>query len=99
MKKFSLCILLLLLALALGDGTALAQDENGKLNLNAATEEQLAKVPGIKPELAKRILEKRKANGEFVDMDELLDVDGVDANLLRKLKDRLFVKPAANCNC
>lgn len=99
MKKYSLCILLLLLALALGCGTALAQDENGKLNLNAATEEQLAKIPGIKPELAKRILEKRKANGEFVDMDELLDVEGVDANLLRQFKDRLYVKPASNCNC
>mgnify|MGYP000952662976 FL=1 len=93
------CSLLLFLMLALAGGVALAQDESGKLNLNAATVEQLAQVPGMTPDLAKKIIEKRKANGEFVDMDELLDVDGVDANLLRKLKDRLFVKPAANCNC
>lgn len=98
MKKLSLCALLLL-SLALGAAPARAQDENGKLNLNTATQEQLVQVPGIKPELAKRILEKRKANGEFVDMDELLDVEGVDANLLRQLKERVYVKPAANCNC
>lgn len=98
MKKLSLCVLLLL-GLGLGCGAAQAQDEDGKLNLNAATEEQLANVPGLKPELAKRIVEKRKANGEFVDMEELLDVEGVDANLLRRFKERLYVKPAADCNC
>ncbi|MFZ5813343.1 MAG: ComEA family DNA-binding protein [Thermodesulfobacteriota bacterium] len=98
MKKLSLCSLLLL-ALVFAAGTVLAQDEDGKLNLNAATQEQLVQIPGIKPELATRIIEKRKADGEFVDMDELLDVEGVDADLLRQLKERVYVKPAANCNC
>jgi len=97
--KYVLCSLFLVLLLALSGGAVHAQDQGGKLNLNAATAEQLAQVPGMTPDLAKRIVEKRKANGEFVDMDELLDVNGVDANLLRKLKDHLFVKPAANCNC
>jgi len=98
MKKFSLCTLLLL-ALVFAAGTALAQDEDGKLNLNAATQEQLVQIPGVTPELATRIIEKRKDNGEFVDMDELLDVEGLDANLLRQLKERVYVKPAATCNC
>jgi len=93
------CSMLLVLSLLLSGGAALAQDKDGKLNLNAATAEQLVKVAGIKPDLAKRIIDHRKAKGEFVDIDELLDVQGVDGNLLRKMKVRIYVKPAANCNC
>lgn len=97
--KTIICSLLLVLSLFLSAGAALAQDKDGKLNLNAATAEQLVKVGGIKPDLAKRIIDHRKAKGEFVDIDELLDVQGVDGNLLRKMKVRIYVKPAANCNC
>lgn len=98
MKTF-LRTLAIVIALALGSGAALAQDKDGRLNLNAASQEQLVKVTGMKPDLAKRIVDHRKAKGEFVDIEELLDVKGVDGNLLRQLKQRLYVKPAANCNC
>jgi|APHig6443717497_1056834.scaffolds.fasta_scaffold135555_2 competence protein ComEA len=97
--KLFLRALALTCSLVLCSGLALAQDKDGRLNLNAATQEQLVKVTGMKPDLAKRIIEHRKAKGEFVDIDELLDVKGVDNNLLRKIKQRVYVKPAANCNC
>ena len=99
MKKNIVCLVfLLILSSFVTQYLAIAQEE-GKLNLNTATLEQLTKEAGVKPELAKKIIDKRKANGEFVDMDELLDVDGVDNNLLRQLKQKMFVKPAAGCNC
>lgn len=73
--------------------------KDGKLNLNAASKEDLVKIPGISPELADRILEQRKQNGEFVDLQELLDIEGVDNKLLRQLKKKIYLEPASNCNC
>lgn len=73
--------------------------KDGKLNLNAATKEDLVKIPEISPELADRILQQRKQNGEFVDMQELLDIEGVDNKLLRQLKKKVYLEPASNCNC
>lgn len=78
---------------------AYASDENaGKVNLNSATSEQLVSA-GITEEMATAILELREENEEFVDMEELLDVDGVDANLLRQLKKKVFIEEVKGCNC
>lgn len=79
--------------------TAYAGNENaGKVNLNSATKEQLISV-GITEEMATEILELREENEEFVDMDELLDVEGVDANFLRQLKKKMFIEEVKGCNC
>ncbi|HKI80462.1 MAG TPA: helix-hairpin-helix domain-containing protein [Pseudodesulfovibrio sp.] len=98
MKK---CIiaLTLLLTLALCAAPAFAADNGGKINLNVATVEQLEAVDGISHELAEKIVELREENGEFVDMSELLDVDGVDNALLRKLNDFIYIEAASDCNC
>lgn len=98
MKKV-LIALALMLALALCAAPALAGDNDGKINLNVATVEQLEAIDGISHELAEKIVEQRKENGEFVDMSELLDIDGVDNALLRKLGDFLYIEAASDCNC
>ena len=99
MKNMALCSLLIILTMLMTAGHVLAQDEDGKLDLNTATIEQLVQIPGVKPDMAQKILEKRKATGEFVDMDELLDVEGMDENILNQIKERVYVKPASKCNC
>ena len=91
--------LALVLGLAVAAAPVFAGGNDGKLNLNVATVEQLAEVPGISLELAQAIIDLREENEEFVDMDELLDVDGINANLLRKLNKCLFLEPASSCNC
>ncbi len=75
-----------------------AGDED-KININSATAEELAKVPGLNQELAERIIEAREENGEFVDMDELLDIEGIDTKLLRQLKKHIKVEELDGCNC
>jgi competence ComEA-like helix-hairpin-helix protein len=56
------------------------------VNINKATEEELVKsVPLISPELAKKIVKYRKDNGNFQTLEELLQVDGFDRNLLRRI--------------
>ncbi len=76
-----------------------AKFKDGKLNLNLATMEDLVKVPGLNKDLAEKILNARKKTTEFVDIEELKDIDGIDEALFRKLKNQVFVEPAAGCNC
>lgn len=111
MKKYVIltCIFSLLV---FGTGLAMAADliaeageevnmmtQDGKLNLNAATKEKLMEVPEMTEEIADGILELREENGEFVDIEELLDVDGVDPGKLRIFKKFMGVESVAGCNC
>ncbi len=73
--------------------------KDGKLNLNAATKEDLAKIKELSPEVADEILKTREENGEFVDLEELLDIEGVDNKLLRILKKVIYLEKASDCNC
>lgn len=98
MKKLIIA-LTLLLAMAIAAAPAFAGSDDGKLNLNAATVEQLEAIDGISHQLAVEIVELRKKNGEFVDMSELLEVEGMDNTLLRKLDKFLYIEPASDCNC
>ena len=75
-----------------------AKDED-KINLNSATVEELAKVPVINKKLAKRIIEAREENGEFVDMEELLDIEEIDETLLDQLKKYITIEEQDDCNC
>ncbi len=47
------------------------------VNLNSASTEQLATLPGIGPTLAARIAQWREQNGRFTAVDELLEVSGI----------------------
>jgi len=98
MKKMIIA-LTLMLALALAAAPAFAGENDGKLNLNTVTVEQLVAIDGIDQSMAEAIIELRTENEEFVDFEELLDVDGVDNKLLRKLGKSLFIEPASDCNC
>jgi competence protein ComEA len=60
--------------------------EKATLNLNAATAEQLATLPGIGPKVAERILEYRTKNGGFKKIEELMNVKGIGEKSFLKLK-------------
>jgi len=47
------------------------------VGLNDAGADMLAKVPGLGPALAARIVAFRETNGAFANLDELLDVNGM----------------------
>jgi competence protein ComEA len=92
----SLAALMLITALTCG---VYADDDEAKLNLNAATVKELVKIPGLNQDLAEKIIELREKNGEFIDMEELLDIPGIDNKLLRQLKKHLYIEPVDDCNC
>lgn len=52
-----------------------APDE--RLDLNAATEDELDELPGIGPTLAGRIVAYREEHGPFSAPEELMEVDGI----------------------
>ena len=60
--------------------------EKAALNLNAATAEQLAALPGIGAKVAERILEYRTKNGGFKKIEELMNVKGIGEKSFLKLK-------------
>ena len=61
------------------------------LDLNTATAEELAELPGIGEELARRIVEYRTEHGPFGDVAELMEVSGIGEGKMDALKDRVTV--------
>ena len=61
------------------------------VNVNKATTEELIKVRGIGPVMAKRIIEYRDKNGMFKSIDDLRQVQGIGGNKLKRIQDQVTV--------
>jgi competence protein ComEA len=57
-----------------------------RLDLNTATEDELALLPGVGPALARRLVEAREDGGGFASWDAVDDVPGVGAAKLQTLQ-------------
>jgi competence protein ComEA len=79
----------LAIALALAAGTAPAsatEKLSGVVNVNTASAEQLAMLPGIGDARAREIVAARKARGGFKQVEDLLAVKGIGEASLAKLR-------------
>jgi len=79
--------------LVLGATLSLAMD--GKVDLNAATMEQLQQVKGIGPAIAQRILDYKQQHGSFKTVEDLLNVKGIGKSKLAALREVVTVGLAA----
>ncbi len=102
----SICMLVILVFASCFflSGTGGAADEKlvGKtVNINKATADELATVPLITPELAKKIVKYREENGDFQVIEELLQVDGFSRDLLNRIKSFLLLEGLGGdaCTC
>ncbi len=64
-------------------GTATAMR---RVNVNVATAEELATLPGIGPVLSERIVAYREQNGPFTSLDQLVEVEGISTRLIDELR-------------
>ena len=62
------------------------------LDLNTATAEELAALPGIGPELAGRIVAYREEHGGFGSMEEIMEVSGIGEGKFAALEGRITVE-------
>ena len=61
------------------------------LDLNAATAEELAELPGIGEELARRIVEYRAEHGAFQNVEGIMEVSGIGEGKFAALEGRITV--------
>ena len=62
------------------------------LDLNTATVEELAQLPGIGEELARRIMEYREVSGPFETTEQLMEVSGIGEGKFAALEGRITVE-------
>jgi len=65
--------------------------QTGPIVLNRASAKELESLDGIGPVLAARIVAYRKANGPFVNIEDLLKVSGIGAAKFGQFKEKLRV--------
>jgi competence protein ComEA len=65
--------------------------EGGLININAATAEELDKLPGVGPAMAAKIVEYRKKNGPYTSVDDLDNVPGIGPSKLESVRDLVAI--------
>lgn len=66
--------------------------KNTKVNINKATKEELQSLSGIGESTAQKIIDYRKENGEFKQIEDLKNVSGIGDAKYNAIKDNIKVK-------
>ncbi len=75
-----------------GDNTLPNNNSNfGRVNINTATEEDLQKINGVGPSLAKKIIKYREQNGKFKTIEDIKNVSGIGGKKFESIKDDIEV--------
>ena len=67
-------------------------DDFTPINLNTATSEELQTISGIGPSKAKAIIEYRNRYGNFIAVEEIMQVTGIGQGIFAKIKDFIYVE-------
>lgn len=71
---------------------AKAQERDGLVNINTASEAELCTLSGIGPSRAAAIIAYRDTHGGFTSIEEIMQVDGIKSGTYEKLKSRIYVE-------
>ncbi|WP_418968752.1 ComEA family DNA-binding protein [Alloscardovia omnicolens] len=67
-------------------------NNDSRINVNTANLEQLQEIPGVGPVNAQKILDYRSRHGSFTQVDDLMEVSGIGAKTLEKMRDHVRVQ-------
>ena len=87
--KKSFAVALLMFVVALNCYTKIsfsAEGIEGMVNINTATEAQIALLPGIGSKLAAEVLNYRTSNGDFKTIDDLKKIKGIGDKKLEAIR-------------
>ena len=65
--------------------------EDNKVNINTATQSELESLTGIGPSTALKIIEYRKENGKFKNIEEIKNVPGIGENKFKQIENQIYV--------
>jgi len=71
--------------------TASSTEQNEKVKINYATQEEIETLPGIGPSKAQTIIKYREENGLFQTMEDLLDISGIGEKTLENMEDNIQI--------
>lgn len=66
--------------------------DNGKININTASIEQLDSIPGIGKVTAQKIIDYREKNGGFNNVEDLKNIDRIGDKTIEKIKDSIDIR-------
>lgn len=67
-------------------------DQEGVVNINIASADELTMIKGIGPKTAEKIIEYRKTHGQFKTTAALMQVKGIGEKTFQKMKSQIKVK-------
>lgn len=67
----------------------ISSNDNGKININTATEAELVQLPGIGPVTAQKIIDYRESNGKFSNVEDIKNVSGIGDKKFEQIKDKI----------
>lgn len=73
------------------DNTGNSSEKNQKVNINTATKEELMKLSNIGESKAQKIIDYRKANGNFSSIEDIKKVSGIGDKLYDSIKENITV--------
>jgi len=63
-----------------------------KINLNKASASELELLPGLGPQLSRRIVQYRETRGKFRKIEDLLQVPGIGRRTLERIREYITVE-------
>lgn len=72
-------------------GPAYAKATSGKVNINSANLAELDILNGVGPAIAQRIIDYRKENNGFMNIEEIKLVKGIGEKMYEKIKDNIEI--------
>ena len=89
MKKVLVALFLVCFLAVTAAPAVMAAD--GKININAASVDELTQLQKVGPKTAERIVAYRQAHGPFKTIDDLKNVKGVGDKILELNKERITI--------